>query len=73
MPFLQPELSLTGPDYSRVYPTGSFTGSQNVSLRPNEAWRDVLLGDATLPLFFRVKTIFLVVVVQCALLNVCCR
>ncbi|KAK7107901.1 hypothetical protein V1264_015733 [Littorina saxatilis] len=41
-------------NYTRVYPTGSCTGSNNVSLRPNEAWREVLLGDATLPLFFRI-------------------
>lgn len=33
----------------------SFTSNgQSVSLRPSEAWRDVLLSDATLPLFFRI-------------------
>ncbi|XP_076466305.1 exportin-4-like isoform X2 [Babylonia areolata] len=41
-------------NYHRVYPSGSFVTSQNVSLRPNEAWKDILLREDTLSLFFRI-------------------
>ncbi|KAL8573476.1 hypothetical protein ACOMHN_047747 [Nucella lapillus] len=33
---------------------GSFVTNQNVSLRPNEAWKDVLLREDTLSLFFKI-------------------